>query len=125
MPNVVTPDRVVASTRPDGRGFLVGAVTSGGADILHAPVPNKNVYDELTIEAYNIHGTNIRDLYILLGGSTTEDIVGPVSILPTHPPIPVIIDRPLERGLVVKVYASVTNQIIVWLRAKPLTRVTV
>ena len=102
----ITPKFLSGST--NGRGINVTATTPSGADTVHTTAAGTDQIEYLTIEAVNTHASTTVTLTIEFGGTGAGDAII-VKIAPQRG-MAVVVDRlPLNNGLVVSAYASVSG----------------
>ena len=116
---MATFSKITGSGSTDGRLVKVAATTTPGTT-LHTGSSTTTTYDEIWIEAYNSHTSDV-DLTIEFGGVTDPDDLIRITLPANNAgsysgPIKVIEGWPIKGNaspLVVRAFASVANKVVV------------
>ena len=110
---MATFTRVLLSGSTNGAPQKIAATGSPG-DTVHTAVAGTAGMDEVYLWVTNTDSSP-RTVTIQFGGVTDPDfsIVKTLSIPANSPPIPVLTGQNLQNGLLVKVFASLTNVLLV------------
>ena len=110
---MATYSRVLLSGSTDGRPKKIAATASAG-DTVHTAVAGSSSFDEIYLWATNTDSA-ARTVTVEFGGTSNPDdrIVNAYSIPANSAPYPICTGQVLNNGCIVKVYASVTNVVLV------------
>lgn len=108
-----TISRVLLSGSTNGKPIKVAATATAGTTI-HTAIAGTSSYDEVYAWVTNTD-SSARTITIEFGGVTDPDqlIVKALSIPANSPPIPILTGQVLQNSLVIGVFASAANVVLV------------
>ncbi len=109
---MATYSRQLLSGSTNGRPKKIAATASPG-DTVHTAVSGTTSFDEVYLWLTNTHASPV-DVTVEFGGTTSPDdhVVKALQLPAKSPAIPILTGQVLNNGLVVKVFASVTNVVL-------------
>lgn len=108
---MATYSKIILSGSTNGKGILISTTADAG-NTIHTAVAGVSSMDEIWLYAANIDTAAVV-VSVEWGGNTSPGDIIPCSVLPGIGPVLIIPGLILQNSLLVKVYASVANKIII------------
>lgn len=111
---MATYSKILLSGSTNGKGIKIAGTAIGSATTIHTAVSGTTDYDLVTLYAVN-SDTVSRKFTVAFGGTTDPDNAIELTLPAESGLIPIILgDIPLQNGLVIGGFASVTNVVVVY-----------
>jgi hypothetical protein len=105
----------VLSSSTNGLGIKIDGATSGNARTLHTAIAGTTSRDEVWIWLQNNNASGVsRTVTIEFGGTTAVDNQIILSVPPKSGPVLAVPGFPLRNTLLVKAFADVANEVVVY-----------